>query len=193
MHLQHPHICQPTCSHPLGLSQAPSAAPPTTTSNCTGWKDPSHDIFFPKLRLGNLTLSKKKGRKKEKEGGEIRKREGRKGEEAGNIWHLMNLKLSRRKSLGKDWDPSQHHHFQEAHWVEILNLSKPQFPSMKCIPAPQVLSRQTSAKAPSAENGLVNLSFPLHAETAGTVQEGSLPFQGLVEQVRNICCNEVEW
>lgn len=189
MHLQHPHICQPTCSHPLGLSRAPSAVPPMTTSNCTGWKDPSHDIFFPKLRLGNLALSKKKGRKKEKKGGEIRKREGRKGEAPFDIWWTSSYP---GESLGKDWDPSQQPYFQGAHWVEILNLPKPQFPPLKCIPAPQVLSRLRSAKAP-IENSLVNLSFPLHAETAGTAQEGSLPFQSLVEQARNICCNEVEW
>lgn len=65
--LQLPRVCQPTCPHPLGLSQAPSAVPPKTTSNCTGWKDPFHHIFFPKLRLGNLVLSKKTGRKRKRE------------------------------------------------------------------------------------------------------------------------------
>ena len=110
--LRHPQICQPTCPRPLWLSQAPSAAPPKTTSNCTGWKDPFRHIFFPKLHLGNLVLSKKEGRKKEKKKGERRgedrqerrerkrKREtkwGREEErEAGTVWHLMILRLSRR-------------------------------------------------------------------------------------------------
>lgn len=67
---RHLHICQPTCPCPLWLSQAPLAAPPKTTSNCTGWKDPFRHIFFPKLRLGNLVLSKKGRRKKKKEKGE---------------------------------------------------------------------------------------------------------------------------
>lgn len=149
--LQHLHACQPACPRPLWLSQALSAAPSKTTSNCTGWKDPFRHIFFPKLRLGNLVLSRKKGRKKKREerGEESRKRDEKRGEggrqryregerEAGTIWHLMTLRLSRRVSLRlwvRNGTPPSAPHFQAAHWLKTLNFSKPQFPSARCDPA----------------------------------------------------------